>query len=158
MGVRKTHQKVDEVICGSMVDVHAQMVVVSYGSMEELASDDEMGVEEKHSSIEVVVMEKEEVETYSSMLEGVGTLTEEEVTYSNKEVVAREMGMGEICRRKEVGEKEMEEVVTCRHREEEVMEMGVVETCRRKEVGVKEKVGVVICKRKEVGGRRRWGW
>ena len=117
MGVRKTHQKVDEVICGSMVDVHAQMAaVVSYGSMEELASDDEMGVEEKHSSMEVVVMEKEEVETYSSMLEVVGTLMEEEVTYSNKEVVVREMGVGEICRRTEVGEKEMgvAEIYKCR--------------------------------------------
>ena len=94
MGVRKTHQKVDEVICGSMVDVHAQMAVVSYGSMEELASDDEMGVEEKHSSMEVVVMEKEEVETYSSMLEVVGTLMEEEVSFSNKGAVERGTGEG----------------------------------------------------------------
>ncbi|KAK7830430.1 hypothetical protein CFP56_028199 [Quercus suber] len=71
VGVRTTHQKVEKEICGSMVDVPSQMTVVSYGNMEELDNDGEMVVEEKCSSMEVVVvvvvvemvMENEEVET-----------------------------------------------------------------------------------------------
>ena len=54
-----------EVICG-MVDLPIEMVVVTYGSMEEVANDDEMGVEETCSNMDVVVMEKVEVENYSS--------------------------------------------------------------------------------------------
>ena len=112
----KTHQKVEEQIYGSMVDVPSQIAVVSYGNMEELGNDGQMVVEEKCSGMEVVVMENKEVKTYSSKLEVVGTLMEEEVTYSNKEVVVREMGVGEICRRTEVGEKEMgvAEIYKCR--------------------------------------------
>ena len=55
-----------EVICGRMVDLPIEMVVVTYGSMEEVASHDEMGMEETYSNLEVVVIEKVEVENYSS--------------------------------------------------------------------------------------------
>ena len=94
--MRKTHQKVEEEIFGSMVDVPNQMVVVSYGNMMEFDNDGEMVVKEKCSSMEEVVMENEEVETYSSKLEVVGTLMEEEVSFSNKEAVERGMGEGRI--------------------------------------------------------------
>ena len=92
--MRTTLQKVEEEICGSMVDVPNQMAVVSYGNMEELDNDGEMVVEEKCSSMEVVVMENEEEETYSSKLEVAGTLMEEEVSFSNKEAVERGRGEG----------------------------------------------------------------
>ena len=144
----KTHQKVEEQIYGSMVDVPSQIAVVSYGNMEELGNDGQMVVEEKCSGMEVVVMENKEVKTYSSKLEVVGTLMEEEGSFSNKEAVERGLGEAKNCRRTEVAVKEME--VTCRYREEEAMEMGVVEICTCKEGEVKE-VGVVICRRKEVG-------
>ena len=49
-----------------MVDLPIEMVVVTHGSMEEVANDDEMGVEETCSNMDVVVMEKVEVENYSS--------------------------------------------------------------------------------------------
>ena len=49
-----------------MVDLPIEMVVVTYGSMEEVASHDEMGMEETYSNLEVVVIEKVEVENYSS--------------------------------------------------------------------------------------------